>query len=325
MTFQPRINALGSTLDLRQTAVVWRDGQARLEQRDLSAPDGDQILVRIEAAAICRTDLAAVRGEITLPEGRVLGHEAAAVVMAAGPDSTFTEGTRVAINPLMSCQTCRACRDGDRHLCFKPGFLGIDGDGCFADQVLLPQAHIVAIPAALDPLRRAYFEPLAAALGVLSADFQTSSRILLVGRNRIIGLTMRILQRFGFRHLETCAGEDVANLPANRFDFAVESDLNAPVLSEIIRVLRPGGCLVLKSRHLAPLHVDVAALVAKSITLKACRYGSFTRAAELVADPRFSLEALLGPAYSLARFEEAFARASGGEKRKVFLDQTLPE
>ncbi|CAM2010990.1 alcohol dehydrogenase catalytic domain-containing protein [Acanthopleuribacter pedis] len=318
------IPSLPTPID-QQRVIVRRADGLHLETRKLAPPGAGEALVKIEAAALCRTDLAAAEGAIHVDAGRVLGHEAAGVVLATGPDKPIAVNTRVAINPLTTCATCRACRAGEAQNCLRPRFLGLDRDGCFADYVVLPAAQLVACPGAGDPLRRAYFEPLAAALGVFDAPLQRDSRILLVGRNRIIGLTNTLLQRAGYRNLECRAAPDLAGLPTNRFDIAVESGLDADLAAQLVRVLRPGGCLVLKTRHNAPVAVDVAAVVAKSLTLKACRYGSFARAAELTADLSFPLEPLLGPAFSLQRFESAFAAASGGEKRKVFIDPTLPE
>lgn len=312
-------------LPTQQQVVVRRANGLQLETRPLPAPGEGQAQVRIEAAALCRTDLAAARGDIPLAEGRVLGHEAAGVVTAVGPGCAIPVGNRVAINPYITCGTCRACRTEQSEFCLRPGFLGIDHDGCFADHVLLPAKQLVSCPGAGDPLRRAYFEPLAAALAVFNAPLQRNSRILLVGRNRIIGLTTLLLQRAGYRQLECRADEELAGLATNRFDIAVESGLDERRLQELTRILRPGGCLVLKSRHNQPVTVNVSTLVAKSLTLQATRYGSFEKAASLTADLSFPLDPLLGPAFALHRYQEAFDRAQSGEKRKVFIDPTLPE
>ena len=87
------------------------------------APEPGTTLVRVTAVGICGSDLhwwdEGAIGDAKLTHPLVLGHEGAGVI-AEGPRS----GERVAIDPAIPCETCRACRDGYRNLCYRSGSPG---------------------------------------------------------------------------------------------------------------------------------------------------------------------------------------------------------
>lgn len=81
-----------------------------------------------------------VTGAHTLPF--VLGHEIEGQVLATGPDSTgVSAGDRRVVYPWIGCGQCATCARGDEHLCNKPGALGVNVDGGYADHVLVPHSR----------------------------------------------------------------------------------------------------------------------------------------------------------------------------------------
>ena len=113
------------------------------------------MLVKIEGAGVCATDLHAIDGEmepagLTLPI--VLGHESAGRVAAAGDlVSTVAVGDPVLICPPHTCGLCVACRRGRDMMCAHHQFTGLTVDGGFAEYVVVSERSIVPIPAGLDP------------------------------------------------------------------------------------------------------------------------------------------------------------------------------
>jgi NAD+-dependent secondary alcohol dehydrogenase Adh1 len=99
------------------------------------------VIVRVGAAGLCRTDIHVVEGQwapIQDPNGTllpyVLGHENAGWVEEVGPGVTnVSVGNTVICHPLMTCGLCRACRAGDDMHCENGEFPGISRDGGFAD------------------------------------------------------------------------------------------------------------------------------------------------------------------------------------------------
>jgi len=90
----------------------------RLAELDLAAPRAGELLLRIDAAGVCHSDLSVVNGDRVRPLPMALGHEAAATVLAAGSgDSDFAPGDRVVLAFLPACGRCVRCASGEGYLC----------------------------------------------------------------------------------------------------------------------------------------------------------------------------------------------------------------
>jgi propanol-preferring alcohol dehydrogenase len=108
----------------------------RLVQRPIPRPGPGQVLVKVGACGVCRTDLHILDGELAHPAlPLVPGHEIVGRVVAAGAGVTgLAIGQRVGIPWLAgTCQTCAPCRGGRENLCDRAVFTGYDLDGGFAE------------------------------------------------------------------------------------------------------------------------------------------------------------------------------------------------
>lgn len=93
----------------------------RLAELQLEDPRPGELLVRIDAAGLCHSDLSVINGDRSRPTPMALGHEAAATVIRAGaPDSAFQAGDRVVLAFLPACGACVECASGRGFLC-PPG------------------------------------------------------------------------------------------------------------------------------------------------------------------------------------------------------------
>lgn len=88
-----------------------------LKTLELAAPGPGELLVRIEAAGLCHSDLSVVNADRPRPMPMALGHEAVARVEAAGPGTRLAPGTRVVMAFLPACGHCAACHGGEPWLC----------------------------------------------------------------------------------------------------------------------------------------------------------------------------------------------------------------
>lgn len=86
---------------------------------DLDSPRPGELLVRIDAAGLCHSDLSVINGDRPRPMPMALGHEAAATVVALGDpaDTQFAVGDRVVLVFLPACGDCAVCRSGEGYLC----------------------------------------------------------------------------------------------------------------------------------------------------------------------------------------------------------------
>lgn len=289
----------------------------------LNAPDA--VRVRVYAAGLCRTDLHVASGRIKVETPRVLGHEFAGVVEAVGSDVRgLKPGARVAVHPLIPCGRCASCARDAWTFCAQPAFLGVDRDGAFADQLVVPARVVYPLPEGLGWREAALAEPVAASAAVLNAPIRPEQRGVVYGAGRIAELTARILRASGFERVRVWDDASDAPLEDDSLDFAVETRATTRALELLLAALKPRGVLVLKSRQIQPVALTVGALLRKEPTLRAVHYGPMERALALLASGRLDAASLLGRAYPLEAWEDAFEAARAGESRKILL-QLHPE
>ena len=112
-------------------------------------PGPGQVLVRVRACAVCRTDLHVVDGELPDPKLPLIpGHEIVGEVLACGPGpAPFPPGTRVGIPWLgHTCGRCPYCREHRENLCDAPGFTGYTLDGGYAGLAVADAAYCFPLP-----------------------------------------------------------------------------------------------------------------------------------------------------------------------------------
>ncbi|HEY7539183.1 MAG TPA: zinc-dependent alcohol dehydrogenase family protein [Methylomirabilota bacterium] len=120
-----------------------------LDTRPTPAPGPGEILVRVSACGVCRTDLHIVEGELPPVRARVVpGHQIVGRIERAGSGARrFALGDRVGIAWLRgTCGACEACRGGRENLCERAVFTGYHADGGFADYAVVPEAFAYGIP-----------------------------------------------------------------------------------------------------------------------------------------------------------------------------------
>ncbi|WP_437601354.1 zinc-dependent alcohol dehydrogenase family protein [Sorangium sp. So ce590] len=132
-----------------------------LEDRPAPRPGPGEVLLRVRACAVCRTDLHVVDGE--LPEARlplVPGHQIVGEVIeevpAPGEAPRFTPGARVGVPWLgWTCGACAYCRAGRENLCDRARFTGYQIDGGYAELAVADARFCFPVPAGLQDLAAA--------------------------------------------------------------------------------------------------------------------------------------------------------------------------
>jgi L-iditol 2-dehydrogenase len=144
----------------------------RLEVADVDVPEPshDEVLVRVEAAGICGSDVHGVasRSPRRTPP-LIMGHELAGAVVAAGGDEGLPlVGRFAAVNPQVPCRSCRLCRSGRENVCPNRQLIGGTRPGGFAEYVAVPARCVHVMDDGADPLQAAFAEPLATCVHALS-------------------------------------------------------------------------------------------------------------------------------------------------------------
>ena len=131
--------------------MVLIETKTPLREAQLSDPDPapGEILIRVEACAVCRTDLHVIDGELPNPKLPLIpGHEIIGNVVAHGEGSSrFAIGDRVGVSWLgRTCGICEYCNRGMENLCDDPEFTGYSRDGGYAEFTTADERFCVPIP-----------------------------------------------------------------------------------------------------------------------------------------------------------------------------------
>lgn len=129
------------------------DGPLRLVERPVPTPNPDELLVRVRACAVCRTDLHVSEGDLPVHRpGVVPGHEVVGTVADLGADVVgHLIGDRVGIAWLRhTCGVCRYCQRGRENLCPASRYTGWDDDGGYAEYTCVPADYAYRLPDGYD-------------------------------------------------------------------------------------------------------------------------------------------------------------------------------
>jgi propanol-preferring alcohol dehydrogenase len=134
----------------------------KLERRAERSPRAGEALLRVEAAALCGSDVHVAHGEYARPAGRfaglapplVLGHQIAGSVVGVGPGCELAEGERCVVYCYLHCGACRRCLEGRQNVCQRVARrIGFEEEGGFAELVTVPQRNLFRAPAGMDAAR----------------------------------------------------------------------------------------------------------------------------------------------------------------------------
>ena len=176
-------------------ARMYEKNDLRLETVPIPVPKDGEILLKIEASAVCGTDIRMLTNGakgIDPSHPLILGHEFAGTVAEMGKNVTgYQLGQRVAYAPNTGCGLCDLCISGNSHLC--PDYLatGISLDGGFAEYCLIPEAgvrsgNLCPLPDNVSFEEGALAEPLSCVCnGFEHADIHPGDRVLVVGAGPI--------------------------------------------------------------------------------------------------------------------------------------------
>jgi threonine dehydrogenase-like Zn-dependent dehydrogenase len=151
------------------------------------SPRAGEELVAIDSVGICGSDMHAWLGhDDRRPAPLILGHEGAGVIVG-GP----RDGTRVTINPLVTCGACAACAAGRENLCETRQIISMPPrEGAFAQYVAMPERNLVAVPDGFALDKAALAEPIAVSwhavrLGRAALADDRRDRALVIGGGAI--------------------------------------------------------------------------------------------------------------------------------------------
>jgi threonine 3-dehydrogenase len=272
-------------------AIVKTEAKPGAEIQRVAVPEVGprDVLVRVEAASVCGTDLHIYQWDRwsarRIRPPLVFGHEFCGVVEATGAEvATVRTGDFVSAEMHLACGGCFQCRTGQTHVCQRARIIGIDTDGCFAQFVKIPESNIwkidPAIPvdyaAVLDPLGNAVHTVLAGEIAGLSVAITGCGPIGLFaiavakacGAGPIFAsephpYRMNLAEKVGANVVIDSSSTDpaaevLARTEGLGADVVLEMSGNPVAIRQAFQMLRRGGRISLLGIPSKPLELDLA-------------------------------------------------------------------
>lgn len=141
------------------------------ESKDPEITNSQQVLIRVDAASICGSDLKILSVPPAHPakQNVIMGHEFTGVVVETGGDvEGIKTRDRVVVEPNIPCGTCEYCRSNLPHMCSNLETIGETLDGGFADYCVVPRSQVHAVSSSVSAKEAVFAEPLSCVVGAFS-------------------------------------------------------------------------------------------------------------------------------------------------------------
>lgn len=271
--------------------VYTQPNEVRLQNRPYPEMAEGEVIIKIEAAGICGSDMHAYHGhDPRRNPGLVLGHEFAGTVVESR-DGSITVGDRVSGNPSITCGVCDKCLQGRSNLCSDRTMVGMTRPGAFAEYMSIPAASLIKLPGDLQTDAAALTEPAATAVHAINLSQRALYRPLQEGRVLILGggaigmLAALLLRHYGVNQLVVVElnakrGQSIRNhvgcdvldttkaaLSESAYDLVLDCVGAAATRQAAFSAVRPGGAIVHIGLQDWASEIDMRKLTLGEITL----------------------------------------------------------
>ena len=324
----------------------------KIEMQDVPVPEiaAEECLIKVKYAGVCGSDLHIYKGHHPTAKAPViLAHEFVGTVEKINTKTAthIKVGDRVVVEPLISCGTCEACREGNWHVCKNLKLLGIHANGGFAEYVKVSAQKVIKIEDGLSDRIAALAEPFAVGFHVNQrAGVKNGDKILVIGGGPIgliVGMVAKIggasnivfseinparieqIKAFGFDKVINPATEDalvrVAELTDNEgFDVVFEVSGSQPGILFATQACRIRGTVVPVGFPGKVPEYDVMKVIFKELSVVGSRvytFNDFKKTVNMlenvVKNNVFDVEKLISDTYSLDDLEKALIAMKEGK------------
>lgn len=330
-------------------AAVWLGpDDIVVRESDVPEPAPGWSRIRVEYTGICGTDLTIFTGKHPrAAHPLIIGHEVVGTVDQTNGDGPGI-GTRVAIEPLISCNSCRACRDGIPHVCRDLKLFGIDAPGGLAEYVDVPTERLITVSEDVPAKRAAWAEPLAVAVHAVARSGLVGGESVLVYGAGPIGILVALVARNSGaaritvvepnptrRQVADDLGFDIVPTDTDAVswfrsrnddegaDIVFDTAGHPSVASALPASVREGGTIVVVAVYKDQPAFDLRAVCFGEHHVVGARVYTrkdFQRAVDLMPGDPLGLDSLPTAVYSLSSVREAFDSATSSHApMKIFL------
>ena len=327
-----------------------------LELTDVPEPPMgiDDVRIGVHRTGICGTDLHIASwdpwAEKTIRPPLVVGHEFMGEVLEIGSHVTDLQpGDIVSGEGHVVCGHCRHCRAGRWHLCAKTVGLGVNRDGAFAEQVVLPVTNVWHHWPGVDPEVAAIFDPFGNAVHTALSFPVLGEDVLIVGAGPIGLMAAAVARHAGARYvvvsepnafrreLATRMGATHVVDPTTQtledvqasigmvegFDVVLEMSGNAAALRNALANMAHGGGMAILGIPTSEIPIDVSQVVFNQLTLRGIygreMYETWYKMSVMLQSG-LDIRPAITHRFSYRDHEAAFAAARSGDSGKVIMN-----
>lgn len=256
----------------RMNAILCKYGKCTFSssvQVQIPSNDDNWIKIKVKSAGLCGSDLHKILHSWPTDEymqTKILGHEIAGVVADAANESNFKIGDRVVVEPLIACDKCINCLNGNYQFCGKLICIGRNVAGGFADFVYAPEKNLYALPSNITFDEGAMTDLLAVVVHAFNLINQPKNKkkIAIIGDGPLGLLSIQLARVRGFHEIvlyskyerrrelayKFGATNVVTELPAqynNHFDIVVEAvgGRQSDTLATAINIASPKSQIII--------------------------------------------------------------------------------
>ncbi len=251
-----------------------------LGKRTMNHPEPGQVLLRLEWAGVCGSDLHVLRtGDWVSAWPATLGHEVVGVVEEC-PGNELAVGSRVVLDSRMPCGTCEGCRRA-KNLCERMRWLGEGMPGGFQRRAVFAVDQVVMCPEELEPALAVLGEPLAVAMHAVTRAGVLPDRVLILGYGPVGALVhaeiirrnpdalVSVIEPLASRTLmaRAAGAEVMVETTDMTWPLVVDAAGHSSSLSEGVHLLETGGVLLLVGLAHHPATIVPQDLTERSLTV----------------------------------------------------------
>ena len=339
--------------------VLQGPGQFSTEQLPMPEIAPDEMLLKMERAAICGTDIRILEGKKTkdVRYPSVIGHEFCGTLEKIGENVTgYAVGERVAIANVIPCGHCASCLKSRENACLNRLAIGYQFDGGFAEYVRIPAVciragNVVKLPEHVSFTAGALIEPLACCIrGLYNAGTGFGDTVLVIGAGPIGLMHLQLSHIAGARKVIVSEPNEsrrqaAAELGADIVVDSLHEDLREIVLRETdgqgvdviivaigipalvnptLKLCRKGGtvCLFAGFAGTGECTVEVNTIHYGEINVcgsTAYRRSDYLAAAEMVKSGRIDLDRIATHVFKLEDFRQAYETCKAGTGLKIMI------
>ena len=327
-----------------------------MQQVPIPAIKGNEVLIKVHKRAICGTDLHIYKwdewSQNRLKPPVTTGHEFYGAIVETGAEVRhYKIGDLVTAEMHVVCNQCFQCRTGNAHLCENVVILGVDGDGCFADYIAVPESNLWRVPKGIDPEFAAIYDPFGNAVHTVMAGPTVGKTFLILGGgpigiaaipvckaagaslvlvSEVMPFRQELARKMGADRVIDPAKENVEEVvrtltAGQGVDAVLEMSGHPAAIAEGFRSIRKNGRYSLLGIPAKPLSIDLAKdVIFPGVTVQGINgrrmYETWYQMDALLVSGKVDLKPLITHHFKMADYQKAFEVGISGNAGKIILE-----